>query len=192
MTTVQTLDPEQVFNQKLKELGLVKKIVITFDLACEYQGAKYDQIVIGDTIIETARLDKDWAKEARKFRTKFYYYLRKFAYRTELGWVLRYGLDPTVVEIFRKLAIEYENLCKNFKKRGRKIRIFEIFVPKDYLVEVVSEKLEILKKDKEDISVKILDKSLSEKERKQLKSKLDEIEKEIENLLKELEYLQSQ
>jgi len=182
---------DKIFQEKLKELGLVKKIVIAFTLACEYQGAKYEHSVVGNQIVEIARLDKEWTKEARNFRSKFYYYLRRYAFETSLGWILYHDVTPEILNEFRKLAEEYEYLLKKFRKKGSPIRIVEIYVPKDYIIEQISSKLEILKKDEVEILNSLKDERIERKVKERLRKKLEETRKEIERLVKEIKALET-
>jgi len=173
---------EEEIKRIIMKQGLVPVKLVTFKLPTEYRGAETVYSKEGERVVEKKIFKVD-PRIFRSLRREFYDVLNKIAYRTTMGWVILGNPDP-------KYLNKLNEIITKFNKLGSTpIRILEVYVPKEPLIEwlrenIMEEKMNI-EKIKEKLATEQLKKSMLHKYQK----KLNELIEYVQNLEDELKKL---
>lgn len=183
------LSPEKVrefVNEYLRSQGLIQVKLVVFKLPTEYLNSTGEFERSDEGWIERRVLKIDPAR-MRTLRKKFYNILHEVAYRVEDMWVLRGNADP------RKLDDVLREFHEELRRYGidiyRHVRIVEAYMPRDYIVEKLSEYIEERKLALNEVVEKLRSENLKEVERRRLQKTLTELENEVSMLMNELKNL---
>jgi len=169
----------------LEEYGITKVRLVTFDLPTEYKGAETRYFKEGERVAEMKVFKAD-PKVFRVLRVRFYEILRKVAYPTTMGWVMKENADP-------KLVKELDDIIDKLNKLSggeRRIWIVDTYVPRDYMVQQITQYITQLKHSLSDTIRKMESEEVKAKYRRKLQQRANELQatiKTLEALLSELE-----
>ena len=161
--------------------GLRKVKIVVFELPSEYKGAevKFDASNRHAIIKFSENVD---ITKIRTLRRQFYRVLRKYAWRSLIGWVLFRNAD------MNKLNNIISALNKELGTE-RAIYVVESYFPAETLVEWISTYIAEVKMKIEEVQQKIEEKAEELKTVRRLKSELKELETLLKNLENEMKYL---
>lgn len=174
------VDVNELVMRWIKERGLIPVTLIVFDLPSEYKGAKVKLKKVEGGFEEVRVLSWKMGK-FRTLRSQFYKELRKVAWRSTAGWVLRTASKPdlgTLNSIIARL-----NKLAELGEEERIVEFIEVFMPRYYVVKQLQKYIAEKRASFEEFKRK----AEEVKERREQYKRLMASVKELEELLKDLE-----
>lgn len=166
--------------------GFMRVRMFVFDLPTEYLGAKTKYEKVGKKYVESKIFEVNPAKY-RTLRKKFYTLLHKIAFRTPSGWIMYEKPSQTVLREIDKVINELNKLSG----RRRAVYMMELYLPRDYIAEWITNNIQEVKANIEEIKQRLMNEELKKREVKRLEKRLNELIEELKNLEKQLKYIQA-
>ena len=174
------------FEEFVLRRGYVRRVIVVFTFPSEYRGSKA-RIEHGEGFLEVRRLRGD-PKEFRRVRVKFYDRLRKIAWRSDIGWVLKSTADVSVLDDV------VEEVRKLLKKYGmidyvEPIRLVEVLLPRHFVIKELRRYIIEKKNDLERLKELYEDRVRAGKSVIKLTYSIKQLVKEVNDLLNEVRRL---
>jgi len=161
----------------LDRLNLTKIRLVTFDLPTEYKGAETRYSKEGERVAEVKVFKKD-PRVFRILRVRFYEVLRRVAYPTTMGWVIYRDDDPELLKELDDIVDELNQLSGGEKR----IWIIDMYVPRDYIVQQITQYITQLKHSLNDTIRKMTSEEVKAKYRRKLQQKANELQSTLNRL----------
>lgn len=182
---IREIMPEDIARMMAKH-GFMRVKMFVFDLPTEYLGARTKYEKVGKKYIESKIFGVNPAKY-RTLRKKFYTLLHKVAFRTPSGWIMYNEPSRNVLGEIDKVINELNKLSG----KRRAVYLMELYLPKDYVEEWITNNIHEIKANIEEIKNRLVNEELKKREVKRLEKRLNELLEELKSLEKQLKYIQA-
>lgn len=182
---IREITPEDIARMMAKH-GFMRVKMFVFDLPTEYLGARTKYEKVGKKYIESKIFGVNPAKY-RTLRKKFYTLLHKVAFRTPSGWIMYNEPSRNVLGEIDKVINELNKLSG----KRRAVYLMELYLPKDYVEEWITNNIHEIKANIEEIKNRLVNEELKKREVKRLEKRLNELLEELKSLEKQLKYIQA-